>query len=307
MKHKKMFAIVLLNLYLFTLLFSNITTVNATSAKTNDALADIIARGTIKIGSDTTYPPFESINETTSKAEGFDVDLANYIGTKMGVDVEIITSDWDPIIPNLQKGDFDIILSAMTITEEREQEVDFTRWYYQSFQAILVPNANSKNIESVDDLNKTGVKIGVQSGTTSFLFADENLTAATVQAYNDVPTAIAAMAVGDLDCVLGDYAVLALDAAQHDANKVVATFSPENFGIAVKTGETALLAKLNEILNGLLGSNIESPVYSADYSAMYEKWFETPPPKGVASPGFEFLGIFVIAVIPVIRKLKKNN
>lgn len=301
--------------------FSNVTPVAPTQAKTTDALSTIIANKVLRVGADTTYAPFESLNATTQKAEGFDVDLANYIAYSIdpSVKADIITSQWDPIIPNLQSGQFDVIISAMTITPARAQQVNFTRWYYQSFQAILVPNANPKNIQSPTDLNKSGVSIGVQSGTTEAFYA-ENLTQATVHSYSDIQVAITAMASGQVDCVLGDYAVVAQNAAQGQ-NKVVATYSPEYFGIAVKIGETTLLNKLNTILDGLLGSNLDVPSYNANYTAMYTKWFNTQPPTAQqttlsissntastsSTPGFEFLSILALGVIPIIMRKRRNR
>ena len=308
MKHKTIYAILLLSMYIFTFAFANIFPVTSTTSKATDELADIQSAGVLKVGADTTYPPFESINETTQKAEGFDVDLANYIAGKMGVTAQIITSAWDPIIPNLQNGQFNIILSAMTITPERAQQVNFTRWYYQSYQAVLVPKDNPLNITSVQQLNKTGINIGMESGTTEFLYADANLTAATIHPYNDFATAVTAMDAGQIDVVLADIAVAALDAV-NGQHKIVATYQPEYFGIAVKIGENNLLNKLNDILNGLLGTNLTSPTFSADYNAMYEKWFlqNAPGYTSQATPGFEYYGIFLLALIPIIRKIKKQK
>ena len=319
MKHKTFYAVLLLALYIFTMAFNSATPVNSTTSttsKVNDALASILSSGVMKVGADTTYAPFESINATTEKAQGFDVDLAYYIAYELSpshnVTANIITSQWDPIIPNLQSGQFDMIISAMTITAARAQQVNFTRWYYQSYQAILVTNANPKHINSPADLNKTGVNIGVQSGTTEAIYA-QNLTQATIHQYPDIGVAITALGTGQVDCVLGDYAVVALNAAQ-GKNKVVATYSPEYFGIAVRIGETNLLNKLNDILNGLLGSNLSSPSFNANYTAMYQKWFSIIPPTGTSnapstttSPGFEFFAIFMLGTIVIVRKVKKIN
>ena len=334
MKNKTFYAVLLLTMYLLTMAFSNsmpVASTTTTATKTTDQLADIISSGVLKVGADTTYAPFESINTTTGKAQGFDVDLANYIAYQLtpnhNVTAQIITSQWDPIIPNLQAGSFNIILSAMTITAARAQQVNFTRWYYQSFQAILVPNANPLNITSPTDLNKTGVDIGVQSGTTEAIYA-QNLTQATIHTYDKIGNAITAMGAGTVDCVLGDYAVVALNAAE-GVNKVVATYSPEYFGIAVKIGETNLLNKINTILDGLLGTNLELPEYNTNYTSMYVKWFDIQPPtthqtsltlptssvtdttptskSTTTSPGFELVAIALIAPIVVIRKVKRQN
>ena len=334
MKNKTFYAVLLLTMYLLTMAFSNtmpVASTTTTATKATDQLADILSSGVLKVGADTTYPPFESINTTTNKAQGFDVDLANYIAYELSpshnVTAQIITSQWDPIIPNLQAGQFNIILSAMTITAARAQQVNFTRWYYQSFQAILVPNANPANIQTPDDLNKTGVDIGVQSGTTEAIYA-QNLTKATVHTYDKIGNAITAMGAGTVDCVLGDYAVVALNAAE-GVNKVVATYSPEYFGIAVKIGETNLLNKINTILNGLLGTNLDLPSYSTNYTSMYVNWFDIQPPtthqtsltlptttntnttptskSTTTSPGFELVAIVLLAPTVFIKKVKKQN
>ncbi|MHA2504596.1 MAG: transporter substrate-binding domain-containing protein, partial [Candidatus Kariarchaeaceae archaeon] len=104
----------------------------------------IIDAGTIKFGTDPTYPPFEE-KLTDGTYEGFDIDMMDEIAARLSAEyattitVTIVDSDWDPIIPNLQAGEFDVILSAMTKTAERDQQIDFTRAYYGSIQAVLGP------------------------------------------------------------------------------------------------------------------------------------------------------------------------
>lgn len=310
--HKKLKLVSMASFFLLAMMLtmssSSLVAVTASPDKVNDALADIKARGTLKVGADTAYPPFESINEATSKAEGFDVDIAGEIASALGVNLTVITSAWDPIIPNLQAGDFDMIISAMTITPERELEVDFSRWYYNSTQAILVTTANPKNIDHTDDLNVTGIKIGLQSGTTSDWYADDNLQAATVQKYSDFPLAVAALKKGELDAVLGDYPVLFKDASESGETKVVFQFSQEFFGIAVRTGETALLNAVNDVLDELLGTDVDNPVFSQKYADFHEKWFKAKPVGYTAPsvPGFEIPAMLAIAAIPIVRKLRRN-
>jgi polar amino acid transport system substrate-binding protein len=309
-------------------LFSSILTINA-HAKTqaDDTLAQIKSKGYITVGADTTYPPFESINATTNMPQGFDVDLSLLIGHALGVDVHYVTSAWDPIIPNLQQKQFDIILSAMTITTARAQEVDFSRWYYISSQAWLVPKDNPKNILTESDLNQTGLRIGYQTGTTSDLFVNESLPDAQGHGYADVPLAITDLKAGNLDVVLGDWAVL-LDAVNRDNTLAVpGTFSPENFGVAVRKGDSSLLTEINKVFDGLLGTNQSDPVPTDQYNGLYYKWFGLNAPgytgsvttaslptdvtlkydQGSSSPGFEIFSIFVVLMIPVVRKFKKQN
>ena len=117
-------------------------------------LATILTAKEIKFGTDPTYPPFEE--ETTDGSyEGFDIDIMDAIAAKFSAEyngtfvVTVVESDWDPIIPNLNNDEFEVILSAMTITAEREEAVDFTRAYYASIQGVVGP-ANGE-IEVDDD------------------------------------------------------------------------------------------------------------------------------------------------------------
>lgn len=117
--------------------------VDATNA-TGD-LKDVLTSKKLKFGNDPTYPPFEN-KKADGTYEGFDIDMMDEIvlrfSTQYGITIvrEIVDSDWDPIIPNLQQGVFHVILSAMTKTAEREVEVDFTRAYYGSIQGVVGPS-----------------------------------------------------------------------------------------------------------------------------------------------------------------------
>ena len=117
----------------------------------NSRMQAIISAGAIEYGTDPTYPPFEE-KLTDGTYEGFDVDMMDEIAARLSteyavtIDAVIVDSDWDPIIPNLQAGEFDVILSAMTKTAERALEIDFTRAYYGSIQAVLGPTDGEVDI-----------------------------------------------------------------------------------------------------------------------------------------------------------------
>jgi polar amino acid transport system substrate-binding protein len=283
-------------------------------------LAEIEDRGYLIIGSDTTYPPFEEYNATSEQAQGFDIDVAHQMAIALGVELKVVTSEWDPIIPNLKSSQFDVIISAMTITAEREVEVDFTRWYYKSFQAILVEDGNPLGILAETDLNAT-ITIGVQSGTTSDIWVQENLnTSVTLQTFDNILQAIAALKQGSVDVVLGDYAVLAQDELASGETEVVDTYSPEDFGFACRDGDDDLRLALNDAIDGLLGADENNPSPTDLYNTMYYKWFGTHAGdvgytgtvtdavieyvwyEGAAAPGFEFLLVFAIGIIPIIRR-----
>jgi len=177
------------------------------------------------------------------------------------VDATFVTSDWDPIIPNLTANDgmCDAILSAMTITDARDLVVDFTRAYYTSAQGVIGASGSAA-ISDVSELNAAGTTIALQSGTTSDLYAADNLGSATIQAYAGWPEVMAAVGDGTADYAIGDAPVVALQGT------LLTTFSPENFGIAIRDDAD------NE-LEDALNVAITAIVASGEYDAHIEAWF----------------------------------
>jgi len=176
------------------------------------------------------------------------------------VNAVFVESGWDPIIPNLNAGEMcDAIISAMTKTEERDQVVDFTRAYYTSSQGVI-GGSGSASISEVSALNAAGTIIGVQSGTTSDIYANANLASATITAYEDFPSVIAALNNGDVHYAMGDAPVLSLEGT------LMVTFSDENFGLAVREDSGELLAALDVAIGAI--------VASGEYDVIYGAWFD---------------------------------
>lgn len=123
---------------------------------------DLITPGTLTVGSDTTYPPQEYIDTTTNQAAGFDIDLITAVAARMGLKAKIVTTSFDTIINSLTAKRFDVVMSAVSITPDRQKKVDFVP-YFNAGESLLVPIGNPKNIKSVSDL--CGQPVGVQNGT----------------------------------------------------------------------------------------------------------------------------------------------
>ncbi|MFX0114854.1 MAG: substrate-binding periplasmic protein [Candidatus Hodarchaeota archaeon] len=312
-------------LLIFGVAILSLSSVSVRSSSADDptgTLADIIAAGKITVGSDIAYPPFEDYNLNTGAAEGFDVDIMDYLAEFLGEEydttivAEFVASDWDPIIPNLQAEQFDVICSAMTITAAREAEVDFTRFYYQSAMGALVATGNPENLKAPADLNDTNILIGVQAGTTTDIWAEANLPGYETQisTYDDFPFAVAALKAGTVDVVLGDIAVLSLDAAASAETEVAFSWmgaQPENFGIACRTDDDDLREALNKGIDELLGSDENNPTPSKKYNEIYKKWHGTDVAgyeEDEDTPAFEF--IVALAVLfsssLVIRRRRRN-
>ncbi len=270
-----------------------------------DQLADIKAAGKMIVGSDTTYAPFEFLN-SSGKAVGFDVSLGNAIGQKMGVSVEFKTVVWDTIIPSLNSKQFDVIISAMTITADRAKLVDFSIPYYNSSQAILVQNGNPKGIHTTDDLKTKNVKIGVQTGTTSDIFISKLLgnTSTNIVRLKNFSDLYLKLDTKEIDVILGDLPVIGYAASTGAVKgEVVAKFgSVEQFGIAVRKGETTLLNAINDALKSLLAGGANS-----EYNKIAAQWFAPIKSSSAPAPVNEFSLFFGLAFVTFIFIKKRKS
>jgi len=206
---------------------------------------------TIKVGTDAAYPPFEMVDATTGEIVGFDIDLMNEIAKEAGFQVEYVNVGWDGIFVGLENGDYDAIISAVSITEERKLKYDYSEPYYSISQALLVRKDMEGNVKVLDDLK--GLKVGAQIGTTGAIFVSKNPNVTLVN-YDDNALAIEALLKGDVDAVVCDHPVAYDYALVNEAyrDKVVVVNDDLNegalepYGIVVKKENTAVLDMINE-------------------------------------------------------------
>ena len=229
------------------------------------------------VGTDAAYAPFESQNE---KAEivGFDIDVVNAVAKKAGIEVKFVNTPWEGIFNTLQQGDRDLLVSSITITDERKQSMDFSSPYFDAQQLIAVKE-NSK-VSKFDDLKK--LKVGVQTGTTG----DEVVTklqgknSTNIKRFESTPLALKELEARGVDAVVADNGVVINYLANNIGAKFKSVsdkaFQPEQYGIAVKKGNTELLAKLNKGLADIKADGT--------YDQLYTKYFGAPPAKVAASP-----------------------
>jgi len=138
------------------------TTTTTTTTPGGAPTPDLKVPGVLTVGSDTTYPPQESIDTATNKAVGFDVDLITAVAKNMGLQVNVVTTKFDTIIDDLANKRFDVVISAVSVTPDRQKKVDFVP-YFNAGESLLVQAGNPKNIKGLSDL--CGQSVGVQTGT----------------------------------------------------------------------------------------------------------------------------------------------
>ena len=203
---------------------------------------------TLVVAMELAYPPFEtkdSVGEPDGISVAFSKDFAAYLGRE----VEIVNTAWDGLIPSLQTGKADMVISSMTITEPRKEEVDFSVPYANAMLAILA-NKDS-GITSIDDLNQAGKKVAVKTGSTGYLYAQENLKNAEIIALADESACVTEVSQGKADGFLYDQLTIYRN-NQNNLDTTTAIYIPfqnvEYWGVAVQKGNTELLNNLNAFI-----------------------------------------------------------
>jgi polar amino acid transport system substrate-binding protein len=231
---------------------------------TEAAAVETIEEGVLTVCSDVPYEPFEMEGDGPSGYTGFDIELLAAVAAESDLELSVSDVDFDGILGNLAAESCDVVASAVTITDERAQEVDFTEAYFDAEQSLLVP-ADS-DIAALADVEG---RLGVQSGTTGEAYANDNAPdAAEVVAFDGADALFAALASGDIVAILQDFPVNAYRTTQDDSLEVVETFATdEQYGFAVAKGNEQLLTALDDGLAAVRESG--------DYDTLYEEYFGT--------------------------------
>lgn len=218
----------------------------------------------LTVGSDIPYPPFEQ--GKPGSYTGYDIELIEAIAEKLGRTAEFQDTSFDTIFRDLAQGRFEAVASATTITDEREETVDFTNPYYFSEQAILVKSGS--DIDSVEKLN--GTTVGVQQGTTGEEFVEEKVDEDELRPFPQGPDAVNALKSGVLDAVVIDIPV-AENAVEVSSGIEISAAIPteEDYGFVVSENDKELLEEMNEALEELKGDGT--------FTQIYEKWFKRAP------------------------------
>jgi ABC-type amino acid transport substrate-binding protein len=228
----------------------------------------------LSVGSDIPYPPFEQ--GKPGEYTGFDIELMEAIGEKIGRTPEFKDTSFETIFRDVAQGKFDAVISAATITDEREEAVDFSNPYYLSEQAVLVKEGS--DIESLEGLD--GQTVAVQQGTTGQELAKEELGGSEIRPYPEGPDAVNALKAGTVEAVIID-APVAQNAVEKSGGVEIAEKVPteEEYGIAVGQGETELLDEINK--------GLEEVIDDGTYKTIYEKWFKLAPPEEIVNASHE--------------------
>jgi polar amino acid transport system substrate-binding protein len=233
------------------------------------APTDLITKGILTVGSDTTYPPQEFIDTASGKATGFDVDLITEMAKRMGLTANVKTANFTTIVDDLKAKRYDVVISAQTITPDRQKQVDFVP-YFNAGQSILVANGNPKKINAVTDL--CGKTVGVQDGTTEL----DTLNAANKAACKANPAMLTVLSAqtdvinllvtGRVEATFQDSPVtdyyLKLNPGHFQVAGSIVNAAPE--GISVRKGDTSMFTAVQQAFNAVKADGT--------YASLFSKW-----------------------------------
>lgn len=208
----------------------------------------LAAKPELRVGTDATYAPFETI-DASGKYVGFDMELIGMVAAEMGRELKLQNVGWDGIIPGLMNGNYDCLISAMTITSERKKQINFSIPYFSIRQAIVVKQ-NNTSIKGPENL--VGKTIAVQNGTTGDLYASK-IAKVIMKRFDTNPQAVQELLNNNADAAVMDDLV-AFDAAKNNKGiKVIEIqkIEKEDYGIGIKKGNDKLLEEINNAIKKL--------------------------------------------------------
>lgn len=217
------------------------------ASETETAELSTVEPGKLIMSTNAAFPPYEMTTDS-GEFEGIDIETAQAIADKLGLELQIDDMDFDAALLAVQQGKSDMVMAGVTVTDERQNVMDFTDSYATGIQSIIVKE--DSDIASVDDL--AGKKIGTQRGTTGYLYCSDDFGDENVVAYDDGLTAVQMLNNGQVDCVVIDNAPAKEFVAANPGLKLLDTaYVEESYAIGVGKGNTELKDAINTALEEL--------------------------------------------------------
>ena len=239
----------------------------ATAAADTGSIDEILKRGSLRVGMEPGYMPFELTNQK-GEIIGFDVDMAKRMAKAMGVKLELVSTAWDGIIPALLTKKFDILMSGMTLTQERNLKINFANPYIVIGQSILLRKELAGKVKSYQDLNNAKYTVGSKLGTTGEQATKRMIPGAKYISYETEQEGVLEAVNGKIDAFIYDMPYNAAAIAQRGQGKLVhldKPFTYEPLAWAVRKGDFDFINWLNNFLNQVKKDGT--------YDKIYHKWF----------------------------------
>jgi polar amino acid transport system substrate-binding protein len=239
--------------------------VGAANALADTSLQKVQERGELVVGLCAQYPPFESKNEKSGQLEGFDIDMGQALADRMGVKAKFVDAEWQGLLGGLKKGDYDILITCMSKSETREENVNFSDVYYQ-LPDVIVVRKDETAIKTQADLK--GKTVGVQLGSASEQLADQMKdTFKEIKRYNYNPEAFTDLKFKRIDAVLVGYAYAVNQIKTDPAYKVVGEpLSQAEIVMVLPKGADQLTTRVNSALQEIK--------QDGTYQEIHDRWLK---------------------------------
>jgi len=229
-------------------------------------LESILKNGELRVGFEAGYMPFEMTNKK-GQFVGFDIDMAKEMAKAMGVKFVPVNTAWDGIIPSLITNKFDIIMSGMTVTQERNLKINFADPYIIVGQTILLNQKHAGKVTSYKDLNNSEFIVTSKLGTTGEQAVKRLIPKCTYKSFETEPEAALEVVNGKADAFVYDLPYCVVFMAQQGAGKLVFLDKPFTFeplAWAIKKGDPDFMNWLNNFLSQIRNDG--------RYDRIYNKW-----------------------------------
>lgn len=216
--------------------------------KTDDNELNLVEPGKLIMSTNAAFPPYE-MTDDNGKFIGIDVEVAEAIAKKLGLELVIDNMEFTAALEAAQKGKADMVMAGVTVDEDRLMVMDFSDSYAKGVQVVIVPENSS--ITKLEDLE--GKKIGTQMGTTGYIYCSDDYGEESVVAYDNGITAVQALLKGQIDCVVIDNAPAQAFVKENAGLKILDTeYAVEDYAIGFAKGNTALKEAVNKALAELI-------------------------------------------------------
>lgn len=218
------------------------------SNKKDDSGLNLVEPGKLIMSTNAEFPPYE-MTDDNGKFIGIDIEVAQAIADKLGLELEIDNMEFTAALEAAQKGKADMVMAGVTVDPDRLMVMDFSDSYAKGVQVVIVPENSS--ITKLEDLD--GKKIGTQMGTTGYIYCSDDYGEESVVAYDNGITAVQALLKGQIDCVVIDNAPAQAFVKENAGLKILDTeYAVEDYAIGFAKGNTALKEAVNKALAELI-------------------------------------------------------
>lgn len=238
----------------------------------------LVIPGTLTVGLEPGYLPFE-MKTAGDELIGFDVELARELAKRLGLEVKFVSQEWSGIITSLNTRKFDVIISGLSVTEERKRVIGFSEPYYEVGQAVLLAKKHAVTVKSYKDLDREEMVIVSQESTTGAEAVKTMLPKAKLKLYDHQSNALQEVVQGRADAMVFDHPAILIAAKRHPEQTVALSeqFTKEPIGIGLRKDATELKRQIDEALKAIKADGTYQKLVDKYFVEM--AWLDALPKK----------------------------